>query len=370
MAALPESDINELLAMEEPYNPTTDEPNIVLYGAGNLGRFTIQAMRDAGRLPVAICDSNPRLWGTNCEGVEVMAIDKAILVHPKALYVVTIYNGASMRKKLRSIGVRVGSFAQLYRARLMNRTGPPLPHGSIDDIDKLRRNAESIRIGAELWADAASRREYLAQIQYRVTLDDACLPPALLHEQMYFPPEIPWKEHECFVDCGAFDGDSIRAFLSRRPYQGDRIVAIEPDPYNAERLRQSLAASKTECRVVDVALGERFGSHPFKAIGTAGSSLDKDGQMAVDVRALDYVLAGETPTRIKMDIEGAELPALRGAIRTLQQHKPAMAVCIYHRTEDLWEIPAFLKMVVPEYDLFNRRYGEDCWELVCYAVKR
>lgn len=370
MAMLPESELDALLNLEEQHNPTKDEPDIILYGAGNLGRFTVKAMRESGRLPVAVCDSNPKLWGTTCEGIEVMAIDKAILVHPKALYVVTIYNGASMRKKLRSIGVRVASFAQLYRARLMNRTGPPLPYGSIDDISKLRSSAEAIRIGASLWADAASRREYLAQIQYRVTLDDSCLPPPLLAEQMYFPPEIAWKEHECFVDCGAFDGDTIRAFLTRRPYQGDRIVAIEPDPYNAERLRQSLAASKTEARVVDVALGERFGSHPFKAIGTAGSQLDKDGQMAVDVRALDYVLAGETPTRIKMDIEGSELAALRGCVRTLQQHKPALAICTYHKSEDLWQIPTFIKMVVPDYDLYARRYGEDCWELVCYAVPR
>ena len=69
-----------------------------------------------------------------------------------------------------------------------------------------------------------------------------------------------------------------------------------------------------------------------------------------------------------MDIEGAELDALIGARRTLVRDRPILAIAAYHRASDLWTIPRLIKSIVPEYDLHLRRYAEDCWELVCYAI--
>jgi hypothetical protein len=45
-----------------------------------------------------------------------------------------------------------------------------------------------------------------------------------------------------------------------------------------------------------------------------------------------------------------------------------LSVCLYHRPADLWEIPLFLRSLGDHYRLFLRRYAEDCWELVCYAI--
>jgi hypothetical protein len=69
-----------------------------------------------------------------------------------------------------------------------------------------------------------------------------------------------------------------------------------------------------------------------------------------------------------MDIEGAEPEALAGAARTMARCRPVMAVCVYHRCDHLWIIPQLLKAANPDYRIFLRRYAEDCWETVCYAV--
>jgi hypothetical protein len=71
-----------------------------------------------------------------------------------------------------------------------------------------------------------------------------------------------------------------------------------------------------------------------------------------------------------MDIESAEPEALDGARELLRRHRPVLAVCTYHRSEHLWQIPNLIRSMVPEYHLFLRRYAEDCWEGVCYAIPK
>lgn len=71
---------------------------------------------------------------------------------------------------------------------------------------------------------------------------------------------------------------------------------------------------------------------------------------------------------VKMDIEGSELEALKGMSRTICACKPKLAICMYHKPEDMWEIPMYLKKLVPEYRLFVRHYSNSDLETVLYAV--
>ena len=96
--------------------------------------------------------------------------------------------------------------------------------------------------------------------------------------------------------------------------------------------------------------------------------VDTGATQEVECRSLDSALAGATPTYIKMDIEGAELEALAGARQTMARCRPVMAVCAYHKCDHLWIVPQLLKAANPDYHIFLRRYAEDCWETVYYAV--
>jgi hypothetical protein len=79
-------------------------------------------------------------------------------------------------------------------------------------------------------------------------------------------------------------------------------------------------------------------------------------------------LKNEAPTFIKMDIEGAEPDALEGARHTFEMHHPAAAICVYHASEHLWRVPLLLQAMCPDSKIYLRRYAEECWELVVYAV--
>lgn len=90
--------------------------------------------------------------------------------------------------------------------------------------------------------------------------------------------------------------------------------------------------------------------------------------MEIKVKALDDIVMEDRPTFIKMDIEGAEMEALKGSQKIIQAYRPKLAICIYHRPEDLFEIPLFIKELREDYRLLIRQYEDSRFETVCYAI--
>src|SRR5208283_3963716 len=99
-----------------------------------------------------------------------------------------------------------------------------------------------------------------------------------------------------------------------------------------------------------------------------GARLATDGNVVVECIPIDELSPAAAPTFIKMDIEGAELDALEGARRSIQTHRPILSICVYHKQNDLWRIPLFIRTMVEDYRLFLRPHEVDGKELVCYAV--
>ena len=83
--------------------------------------------------------------------------------------------------------------------------------------------------------------------------------------------------------------------------------------------------------------------------------------------ALD-VCVSDPVTFIKMDIEGAELEALKGSSKIIKKYMPKLAISLYHKKDDILEIPLYIKELVPEYKLYIRHYSNAGVETVLYAV--
>ncbi len=354
---------------------------IVLMGAGGLGRRTLAGLRAAGIEPLAFADNSPALQGSFIEGVRIRSpADAAREYAGRAAFVVTIWGAGSQhrfghsRAQLTSLGCDViVPFPLLYWAH----PAELLPHYLQDEPHKVLDQARDVRRAFDLWEDEASRAEYVAQVRLRVNADFDGLPHPVGHPQ-YFPPDLfEWSSAEWIVDGGAYDGDSIRDLVRLHGEQFARVLAIEPDPANFQRLEATVAGvpptlrSRIACECV--ALASEAGVLHINATGTASSatgSMPASGAAAVRAEALDTLLAGAVPTMIKLDIEGAEPDALQGARRTIVAHAPIVAVCVYHRQDHLWRIPLMLHEWRPDYAFFLRPHNEEGWDLVCYAVPR
>lgn len=88
----------------------------------------------------------------------------------------------------------------------------------------------------------------------------------------------------------------------------------------------------------------------------------------IETIALDEFIQDERVTFIKMDIEGAELDALRGAVHIIKTQKPKLAISVYHRWDDIFTIPKLILEIRPDYKLYIRHYSLLANETVLYAL--
>ena len=90
-----------------------------------------------------------------------------------------------------------------------------------------------------------------------------------------------------------------------------------------------------------------------------------DGDIPLDF--LDNHMV-EKVDMVKMDIEGFEYKALLGARRVIQRAHPILAICVYHKQEDIWEIPKLIHSICSEYKFYLRHYSLFQNETVLYAI--
>ena len=206
---------------------------LVLFGAGGLGRKTLTGLRQAGLEPLAFADNNPALWGQQLEGVPVFSPEAAAHEFAKhAAFVVTIWRAGGShrfehtRQQLFNLGCStVLSFAPLF----WKYPDIFLPYYAIGLPHQLLQQRKQIAEAFALWADESSRREYLAQVRWRLRLDFDGLSSPVAYAQ-YFPDDLfDLSPEEVLIDCGAYDGDSLRVFFDRQPAFRGRFFAIEPD---------------------------------------------------------------------------------------------------------------------------------------------
>lgn len=349
---------------------------IVLFGAARMGQLLLSGLRRAGIEPLAFADNNPAMWGRSLNGIPVLSpIDAAYRFGDSAVFVIAIWGrGASdpMRTRearLRELGCRrVVSFGPLlwkYAAHFL----PRIP--ALDLPHKVLQQAGDIQAAFDHLADERSRDEFVAQLRWRLRCDFDALPEPV-DEPIYWPQSVvKLRDDETFVDCGAFDGDTIVAFLKFAGYRFHQAIAFEPDAASLVNLDRTLGrlegSVRDRIRVIASATGAEKGTVRFGATGELGSAAGM-GEIEVDVVPLDDALSGSSPTYIKMDIEGAEPDTLKGARGILRDRAPVLAVCAYHVQDHLWKLPVLIHSLNPEYRIFLRPHIQPVEDLVCYAV--
>lgn len=334
---------------------------IVIFGAGNLGRRVAKAIR-----PVLFCDNNRALWGTAWDGIPIESPEIATQRYPYATFVVAIWHPSRTERmadrihQLRSLGV---TNVILFSALLADYGDVVLPNMLWERPDYYVQHAEEISRARALM-DEDGRAEFDRQMQLR--LGDASNQVIDAGPQ-YFPADVSdLSSSEVFIDCGAYDGDTIVEF---RRVTGDRfleLIAFEPDPQNFEALKFAVDGDP-RVKVYPYATGARRETVRFTLCGT-GSRMSSAGTCKVQVVTLDEVLGGVVPTFVKMDIEGSEPEAITGASQIISRHRPRMAVCVYHAPDHLWKIPLLLNELLPDSRFTLRTYCGDGFDCVCYCI--
>lgn len=352
------------------------EAPLVLYGAGNLGQTVLERLRQAGVEPVAFADDTPAKHGQTIDGLRVMTPQEAVAQFGcSTIIAVTILNPSlsflEAAQRLRQLTkARVIPFLKLA----WSYPEMFLPYYQFELPQDVLPKAPEIRRAFDGFADSESRRQFAGHIRFRLWLDYMALPPSSKGD--YFPPDVlaPLPPDITFVDCGAYDGDTVRRFLSQQRGAFGRVYAFEPDETNCRRMQEYIAALGEEIsrrvHVIHAGVGARRELLRFNSTGNTSAAFDGKGEVEVEVLPLQEVIADDgNPIYLKFDVEGAEFEALAGAEQLIRRTRPIIAISVYHRPDDLWEIPLYLQSLDLGYQLFLRTQGEDGMDVICYAVQ-
>jgi FkbM family methyltransferase len=369
---LPQFAAREREWFEELTAPFQDR--LVIFGAGGLGKKIVSGLQSLGKQPLAVTDNNSALWGSSIRGATVLSPqDAAAQFGDSAAFVVAIWPGgfgdhlAAAHDQLQSLGCcKLVSFTPLF----WRNPETFLPHFRIALPSQLLPQQARIRQAFYAWSDDASRAAYLAHLQWIFGQPAHC--DSRSEDPTYFDKTLGNLAHdEVFIDCGAFNGDTLQVFMQASQNRFKRVVAFEPDQDNLAKLNDFVDQLPDDLRekieIREFAVGARAERLRFSAGGGLLSRFDQDGAVEVQVVPLDEALKGVIPTFIKMDIEGAEPTAIEGARGAIQKHRPKLAICVYHEPEHLWSIPLLVRSLSESYRLFLRYYPKT-FDLVCHAA--
>lgn len=195
-------------------------------------------------------------------------------------------------------------------------------------------------------------------------------------EQYRYKNEVLAKEGDYVIDGGACYGDTAIYFADLVKDKG-KVFSFEFMKENLELYNTNMDLNpkcKDRIELIKRPLGSNSSEKFYAVESGPGTYLTKNKptQVSEEYTTLsidDFVEQNniEKIDFIKLDIEGSELETLKGATKTLKKHKPELAICVYHKKSDLWDIPKFLKDVLPEYELYLDHFTIMAWETVLFA---
>ena len=182
------------------------------------------------------------------------------------------------------------------------------------------------------------------------------------------------KAGDVVIDAGAYRGDTP-LYFSLKVREKGIVYAFEPDNENYVYLEKNIKLNNLKnIKSIKAGIGSKNTiAHEMgiKSGVTLKGEDDSNGELGnIKVYSIDNFISENKINRvdfIKMDIEGWELDALKGAEKCLKQYKPQLAICVYHKPEDLLNIANYLKMIVPDYKLYLDQKSSSWTETILYA---
>ena len=232
--------------------------------------------------------------------------------------------------------------------------------------DEFKTHRKKYELVFHLLADNESRRILQCLLNYRLTHDLRYMQGFVdAQNRQYFEDFLDLKANgETFIDVGCFDGYTSLEFIRRCPGY-NKIHVFEPDPTNMERAKQRLQQYPS-IQFHSSGCSDRTQTLNFRSDGSS-SQLCNDGDFTIAVDRIDN-LVDDKFTFLKMDIEGGEIPAIEGARESILRHHPRLAICVYHKVDDIWRVPSLILGIRDDYKVYLRHYTEGVTETVMFFV--
>ena len=355
------------------YLASTQKP-IVMYGMGNGADKILNVCTQKGIEIKDFFASDGFVRGHSFHGKRVLSYSETKEKYGAGNFIVLLSFASSLPEVIDTIR-KIESETELY--------APDVPvHGSsLFDSEFYEAHKSEITAARELLCDEHSRLVYDSVIAYKLSGRIDILTKYDTSPDEAYNELLRAESFEITADLGAYNGDTIRE-LSRYSTKLKKAIAFEPDRRNFRKLSE-YAESEDRFDVLPFKLAAwskketlTFGDEGNRNSGVGGTPVNtKTAKITeVDADSLDNATTDIGLDRldyIKYDVEGSEKEALIGSARSIRKFNPALLVSVYHRSEDIIELPLMISREFPNYDLYLRKFRYiPAWDLNLYCIPK
>lgn len=344
-----------------------DKP-LVLYGAGSYCDWVLRFMEKHKIVPIRIIDK--KYGGGVKSGISIISIEDAETLYKVTPFRIVIAT-PMYADEVRNILLQFAAEEDIYSFEC------ELYYSFIHDLDAYRKflcdnEEEFLKFYHEL-CDDISRDTMENVLKGRMSGDLSYFRKCRKPDQYYIDELFDSKMKGTFLDVGASIGDTLEALSDKTNNSFEKVYCFEPSQDAYAILKDKAKAYGDRVRLVNKGAWNRQETLEFQEDAEHGASkiavTEKKNTIKVSVDRLDDMVDGDDKViHIKMDIEGSEKQALKGAMGIIKRDKPMLAICAYHMNDDFLEIPKLIKQIVPEYKFYLRHHNVAGTETVIYAV--
>ncbi len=341
---------------------------IAIYGAGFAGVVTFRCFKSCGITPVCFIDKNK--YGTQLEGICVIKPEQLCEFASGATVVVSMYTMgelfAEIKQMLYQLGVK--EVVHLFELRQMQDLMKNQPFPLYIDEKFISDNQNSYTKFRELLEDEKSKST-LDDILEFISLNPNKEICSLPIKEQYLPYKDVYSQidDEIFVDCGAFIGEVFESFYHINNGKYSAYIAFEPEVISYNKLVENTKGYNIQTH--NLGLSDRPERLSFENIANANGIISDKKLPKTECRPLDDILTDCHPTFIKIDVEGYEAKVLSGAKCLIKEDMPIIAIAVYHKKQDLWQLPFWINDNFSGYKFYLRSYM-NYMETICYAVPK
>lgn len=351
--------------------------DVIVFGAGQSGEWVTKLLRNNGIFPACYCDNYELKWGKEKNGLIIYSFETAIARFPDAAICIASMWMAEIMEQI-----------ECYDKRLLYRTWDLLSTMAWETSDFLNvssekkwilNNIERLDNLYNILDDAYSKKTLEGLLNYRLTRDKNYLGMIRCEESVYLDKQVvplqyaeKMRSGEVIIDGGAFDGDTAGHFINQL---GKNEGVLNFHCYEAGERNCNLLYEKSKgwyshkVHIHNSALWNKSGLKVFFDESGMSGNISNCGNAVVMTECIDD-FEYQNVAFIKLDIEGAERQALLGAVRTIEQKRPVLAICAYHLQDDLLALSDFIFALKCEYKLILRHYMLSSGDTVLYAIPR
>ncbi len=177
------------------------------------------------------------------------------------------------------------------------------------------------------------------------------------------------KSGDVVIDAGAFTGNTTTYFAQCVGARG-KVYAFEPMATSFAFLQEN-TAHLPQVYAVQAGISNKDGQIYIEEQNSPGASILRQGDVCIEVRTIDAFVQEQAIEKIdflKMDIEGSEMDALAGAVHTIRKYRPKMAICVYHKPNDIFQIYQRILEIDRHYTFYLKHSSNNLWETVLFCM--